>query len=490
MNFLTREIAFATIVLFCVPFVLSADDDPIEDDFFDDDDSDPVEDPDDFVGDTVSGEASGVTGVSVRPGGGAIVDHADSITTGAGDTFTNVHGAEFDADGRLVEAASFEFDDGLFNDVTGFEPDEAGGYLIERAGRIVHAGNLLINAEGVRFVDDVLDAASADSFVRGNVVATRLGGLVLGNLSFTVDSAESLLAGCVLVSNVTATTVTTYADGLTLAPDNDQAIAVRDCAFNEVTFSGAVGELRIAATVPATYNVINGSLEYEGDGYRERIEANASAVVELDPQHGIACAEIEPVGTYWYNAIDLRQDFGILIPANGTRYRLCIRKDPSQRFTNYDGLADLVAQRITLSNAARFLKYPFRAGEPVSLLMDELYANEPGFNASLALDRETGLIDTVAITGRAISEHSTAVTTPSSYYELREAAVEGETHRLLRIDFRKPLGALTQSRVVRYLTSYFRPEMTIQDEVLVQRGSNNTIRVLPPGHADIERIMN
>lgn len=470
----------STLIFFYCAFGIAAQ--TVDDEFFDGD-----ADLDELVGQATGTSASGVSNAQPRPGGGAIVESADAITTASGATFEHIHGAELDASGRLVSASSFNFEGGLFNDVDGFEPLAGGGFAIERAGRILHLGSVLTNAVGVRFSDNVLVAESVGSFSRGHVVVAELGGLAAGESAFTVDRAESLFAGCVLASNVSAAKVTTYSDGIALAPETDEPIAVRDCAFNDVTFSGAGGELRVAGTVPATYNVINGTLAVKAADHREQIDANASAVVELDPQEGIACATITPPGTYWFNARDLRQDFGVHVPANGTLFKLCIRKAARQHYAEYDGLADLVEQRVWLSKTVQFLKYPFRGDQPDSLLMNALYSNTPGFNATLALNRSSGLIDAVAITGAAVAGE--AATMPNSYYHLREGNVDGSTHRLLRIDFRTSLAALTQSRVVRYLTSYFRPEIAMDDEVLVQQNNESTISVLPPGHTNINAIV-
>lgn len=452
----------------------------VGDDFFD-------TDPTQAVSEATGTTATGVSNALPRPGGGAIVESAESITTASGQRLENVHGAELDGQGRLIKAGSLEYSGGLFTHVEGFEALADGSYAIERAGRIIHKGNLLTDAVGVRFADDVLGAESVGSFARGRVIAGRLGGLIADDLSFFVDHAESLLSGCIFVGNVSATQVTSHADGLTLEPLDDEPIAVRDCDFNELQFSGA--ELRIAASVPASYNVIGGTLLYKSNGSREQVYSNTSAVVEMDGQHGIACAAIEPPGTYWYNANDIRQDFGIHVPPDGSRFRLCIRKHPDQRFLQYDGLADLVDRQVVLSEAVQFLKYPFHSGQPLSLLMDLLYANEPGFNATLTVRRGSGLIGTVAIGGGPASEHSTASTMPNDFYEFRETAIDEETHRLMRIDFRASPGTRAQSRVSHYLTDYFRPELTFENEVATQTNDHGTIRVLPPGHTEIKEIV-
>ncbi len=444
--------------------------------------------PSQAVSEATGTTATGVSNALPRSGGGAIVDNAESITTASGQRLENVHGAEIDGLGRLISAGSLEYGGGLFTHVEGFEALADGSYAIERAGRIIHEGNLLTDAVGVRFADNVLGADSVGSFARGRVIVGRLGGLIADELSFFVDHAESLLSGCISVSNVSATQVTSHTDGLTLQPVGDVSIGLRDCDFNDVAFSG--DELRIAASVPASYNVIGGTLIYEGGAFRERIDANVSAVVEMDGQHGIGCAELEPPGTYWYNDVDLLQDFGIHVPQDGSRFRLCIRKHPDQRFHRYDGLADLVDGQTALSKAVQFLKYPFAGGHPSSLLMNQLYANEPGFNATLTVRRGSGLIGTLAISGGPASEHSTAATVPSSFYELRETAIDEETHRLMRIDFRALPGVQAQSRVSHYLTGYFDPELTIENEVATQTNNRGTIRVLPVGHEEIGEIMN
>ena len=476
-----KSIAFLLmfVVIIGIPNIAASQ--PVGDEFFD-------TDPTQAVSEATGTTASGVSTARARPGGGAFVDGADSITTASGQRFDNVIGAELDGEGRLIKVASVEYDGGQFNHVEGFAVLADGSYTVKRAGHIMHAQSLLVDAVGVRFADNVLSAESVGSFARGDVIVGGLGGLVADGLSFFVGHAGLVRFGCLLVTNVTTTQFTSYADGLTLEPVGDEPIVVHGCGFQDINFSG--DELRIAATIPASYNVIGGTLRYEADGFRERIDANASAVVEMDRQHGIACADIEPPGTYWYNADDVQQDFGVHVPIEGTAFQLCIRKHPDQHFMQYDGIIDLVAHRASLSRHVQFLKYPYRDSQPASLLMNALYSNHYGFEGSFTFDRVLGLIDTVDILGRVVRTGHEAVTTISNYYTIREAKIDGDLHRLARIEFRASPGDLTQSRVGHYRTDYFDAGITLANEILTQKAGNTTIRFLPPGHGDIARLVN
>ncbi|MBL7056439.1 hypothetical protein ISS07_06000 [Candidatus Woesearchaeota archaeon] len=423
-----------------------------------------------------------------------------------------------DFDGSEITADSIQFGTATIDGVKGFK-ETVTGYEVNSASTLSESGNVITNGIGIRFADGILTADSADSFLKANSLSSNVDGLSSSGSSFSVVSADSILSGCINIRDVKDSSFTLFNDAVEVKAGRGVFVNVNDCSENDVTFESNDGKVLLNKQIPTTYNIEHGTLTFSSDQYEERIDANNSAIIELDPSFGFSCMQITPLGTYWYNDNELEKDFGINIPQDAETFKLCLKKSPIQEFSEYDGLVNFIKGKVELTKTVNYLKYPFKNSLPSSLLMDNLFENH-NFNAKFFLDNEFNFIALIEIgnnqenniihdnlnnknnnwdnneninnvgSNDVLSVNGVALTKPSNYYEIKEKTINNEIHRLIKINYKLNNNELTQNRIKEYKTKYFFPILNINNNVATQISNENKIEVLTPNNARISQIVN
>jgi len=449
--------------------------------------------------------------ISSKEPGSVSFDQPTELTLGSGQKITVSGKVDF-KDGNVARADSIKYNDADISKAEGFEATND-GYKIAKAERLVHAGNLITGGVGITFQNNKLTAEHADSFIKAGAVGTNIEGLEADATTFSVITADIVQNDCVSVNKVIDSVFSVYSNALEVKAQKGVNVSLTDCSFNDVTFESNDGKVLVNKQIPPVYFIENGTLVYRGMNYTEKVEANNSAKVEMDPQFGFSCMSIRAVGTYWYNHNDMKKDFGVHVPA--VQFRLCLKKSQMQKFSDYDGLVDFTKNEIFLSKIVDYLKYPFRNNQMASLLMTKLFEDEADYEAYFKLDNNFVFIDSLLMKGKgnelnilnnnasnamntnqnnavntnkndSMTQNSNAnqkqsiittktITPPNNYLEIKEKTIGNEVHRLAKINPTVSREQLEDSRIIIYKTDYFNAKITIKNNITVQENKINRI---------------
>ena len=129
----------------------------------------------------------------------------------------------------------------------------------------------------------------------------------------------------------------------------------------------------------------------------DKIRAESKATINID--NCFECMSITPAGTYFYLDQDTRKDFNINIPKESSLYKLCLKKNSAQHFTNYNGLVDFVDKKIELNGIVNYLRHNLKNNQILSLISDFVYQGLKDVNALLNYDNNLLFLNNVNIKG-------------------------------------------------------------------------------------------
>ncbi len=480
-------------------------------------------DPEAAIEETTRLEADGVSSAEARSGGGARIEHADSLTADAGRRFENIDGADVDSDGNVIHADHIEIDDIEFTDVAALDPigSEARNLRADSAALISGEDFEATTVAGFELADGNLRIGSAENSVIGDVTVYRAEGIsrqngiikiakasrieigegVLSEIenfegtgsSFHVGSAKDIMNGCLLLSGVWDSNLHVTKDSLVIDPASGVVFSISDCGFSQSSFEAFSenSSLEISKTKEASYEISHGKLSCFDGTTTEIIETNATAHVQYGASC-MRCVSIDPKSTYWLNSeIYISRDFGVHVPGHGSQFKLCIRKHSSELRQAAAGYVDLVEDSVFLTKTAILLRYPFRHGQPSSLLMNQLFQVVNGFEGSLSSFRNyTRSSFVIGLVNDSVAPNAAAIVNPNNYFTLREQPTLKGIHRLLKTNPKIAASELTDSRVWAYSDSTSDLHIVITGNGLFQQGSRNSIIALPAGHDEISELVN
>jgi hypothetical protein len=90
----------------------------------------------------------------------------------------------------------------ILDNVKGFEATSDTAWTADFAEQIQSLDFLLLNAFGVKLENGILTAEHADSFLREGSITTNLDKLESKPSSFSVEKADSIVAGCLTFNNI------------------------------------------------------------------------------------------------------------------------------------------------------------------------------------------------------------------------------------------------------------------------------------------------
>ena len=347
----------------------------------------------------------------------------------------------------------------------------------------------LTNGVGVTYDGANLKFKSADSVLTDKSATTNIKEYNGYGETFSVDSADSFLSDCIRVDSIKDSEFK-ISDKVEITTSSDSNLKITDCSYNEFEFKGK-GTISVDKSSDAPkYVVENGTLTKKDKGFNESIESNNSITVETDKTFGIKCLTITPAGSYFYNDIDLRKDFTINIPKESAVYKLCIRRDSTQQFKDYNGLIDFPNKKIELNGIVNYLRYPLKNNQISSLLGKFVYKGLKDVNTMLSYDSDLIFLNNIFLVNKDnVKTNILSITYPSNYYQITEMQFDDGLHSIIQLDLNLRKSDLTQNINYNYQTDYFQPKASIKDNVLIQNTPTQKITILPPEHEKIKEIL-
>ena len=346
----------------------------------------------------------------------------------------------------------------------------------------------LTNGVGVVYDGNKLNFKHADSVMTDKSATTDVDNFEGYGDIFSVEKADSFLSDCIRVDNIKDSEFK-VSNKVEITTKSDVGLKITDCSYNEFEFKGK-GKVSVDknGNNPA-YTVENGTLTKKENGYNESVESINSIIIETDKTFGFKCLTITPVGSYFYNDNDLRKDFIVNIPKESSVYKLCLRKNKAQFFSNYNGLVDFVDKKIELNGIVNYLRYPIKNNQISSLLSDFVYKGLKDVKTLLTYDRDLLFLNNAEIKNILQNKQQIAITKPNNYYNVKEIELEdGKIHRIVELN---PINKnqLTQDIASNYESDSLKPKIKIINNVLIQDNGKNSITFLPPEHEKINQIL-
>ncbi len=404
-------------------------------------------------------------------------------------------------EGSIKYADSLQYSSGNFIGVRQFRETD-NGYTIEEAEQVEQNNNFITNGRGITFENEIFTADYAETFLKSGSISSNLFNLTSRPNTFSVDQADSVLSGCVTIDNVSNSTFTIYNNGIEISTPSNEDVHINDCSFQESTFNSNDGRVIISKDNPPKVFMENGNLTIEDEEFIEIVEAENISKVELDPVFGVKCAFISPEGTYWYKdkSIPIR-DFAVRVPNQSSEYKLCIKKDPSQRFTNYSGLVDFTKDEIKLNGIITYLRLPFEITNRQTYEYFFLDFNflpvylgfDPKNQVVMTLDKDFLFVDNFSLI-------NANPTTEGIFSYVNHGSNAVYEHNREEIKRYQRFNENPMPTIIKNYNSYFgkiTPSIYFKDDILIQEGINDVGTVSKvqafckdcPGHEDFEADM-
>jgi hypothetical protein len=249
----------------------------------------------------------------------------------------------------------------------------------------------------------------------------------------------------------------------------------------------------------SVYTVTDGTLTVEGengilgltDTYNESIDAfNSTAVIIVDPAFGVSCMQLLPKSTYHYIDPIIEKDFSLSIPANGAPYALCLKKSAGQELFGYEGVVDFTTKEIDLRNVINYKRYPLKNNKIADTLTTEVFEGKSNSRAELRYLPTFILLDSIMLYD--VGTQSTPLTSrtkPSNYYSITQENIDGESKRLVLVNWKLKGNQYTQSIPQSYIADDSLPKLTLVHNVLIQDNSITRATILPPDHGQIATLI-
>ncbi len=326
----------------------------------------------------------------------------------------------------------------------------------------------------------------ADSILTDKSASTNIDNFDGYEDIFSVEKADSFLSDCIRVDNIKDSEFR-VSNIVEITTKSNVNLKIADCSYNEVIFSGK-GKVTVDKNSDnPKYIVENGTLTKKEDNYNETIESNNSIIIETDKTFGFKCLTINPVGSYFYNDKDLRKDFVINVPKESSTYKLCLRKNSAQQFTDYNGLVDFIDKKIELNGVVNYLRYPLKNNQISSLLSDFVYRGLKNVKTLLNYDENLLFLKNIGIKNVLENKQQITITKPNSYYAIKELE-DGKIHRVVELN-KITKNQLTQDISTNYESDSLGVKITIINNVLIQDNGQNRITILPLEHSKISSLI-
>lgn len=326
---------------------------------------------------------------------------------------------------------------------------KSGSHVIDASGdSLVIDGNTMMGASNVHLEDGVVSIDFVERFVSDSVTvsdgvnvrvlgdgmvegesawdlavgsrewAGNVENFVIGPSRVMVETADYVFRDCLQFVNVSnaefefGTSTTARLLGTTMQ--------IKNCQGKELSFTAlGNGTLNIQDD---TYSITNANLSYEDTEYIEWIQATNGALIIMDEHYGFSCMTIMPGGTYFYSSkIDKRVDQSVESPEPyGIDYRLCIKKDNSQTFTNFDGIIDLVNNFNVLDSTVNYYRYPLRNNVLAGVVLQPVYQAFLNPKMKMRLDTYNIYSTNMTVTPHS-SDKTVSKTIASNYLTIRES---------------------------------------------------------------------
>jgi hypothetical protein len=436
---------------------------------------------------SISGTDFRIGGRSFRSGSNVRIEHgrivsADRLVDEAGNEVRFGRDIERDSSGvRVGEAEEYRKDNVYAKNIRDADFGDDGTYFLGEVELLSVDGFVVSSGRGVSFDGGVFRVDSADGISIENGFITLVRSFEGDRFGFWVESAEIVMVRCLDVQDVERSWFTVYSGGTQINPSSGVLLNITDCITKESFFValGEDAEVSIGEEEPITYSVKQGNLSFDGDGFYEAIQVEDNTVVVLD-HYGFTCMSISPVGTYFYSdKVNKRKDFSISIPDYGYNYRLCIRKDESQQYSDFDGLVDVVDGFNELSGIVNYLRYPLKDGELAGLVLEDVYQGFAMPVARMFYDSGLVFLNNVSVSIPYSANTTVSLTVPSNYYMIKEEPMEDGIHTLVKVDTSLGKEELTDS-IIRNYNGFI-----IANNVLVK----DNLMVLSPGHEMIAEVL-
>ena len=248
----------------------------------------------------------------------------------------------------------------------------------------------IIKGNGFSYRNGIVKVEKADTIKIKDGILADVENFTGNEIEFSVGEVKTVINEGVTINNVLDSDFKITDDDIEIISNEGTTFDILDSSFAETTFTANEnGKITITKDIPTDYTIQNGSLIFNSTSFSETITANNSVMATLDPIYGFSCMTITPPGTYFYNDENILKDFAVHVPVNGSEYKLCIRKDTIQHFTDYDGIVDFPDNLINLNKIVTYLRYPFENGILTDLIMKPVYGGKDiGNNATMKLDDE------------------------------------------------------------------------------------------------------
>lgn len=223
-------------------------------------------------------------------------------------------------------------------DLDSFEKDtkiklENGIVTIDEKDDLIGAKNVVGNEEG--YTIDKVDSFERDGFVISNGINVTVteseiyfdkADVVLNNGSIAVeveeyngtigsfccDEAEIVMKNNIIFYNVTDTCFDVFADGLEAKPGFNVTLNFIDSNGVMANFTAIGNQSSIRISNTNMYTITEGLLTIDNmdkKNYSESLMCLNKCNVTTSAFYGIECAWIIPIGTYFYNDVNILKDF-------------------------------------------------------------------------------------------------------------------------------------------------------------------------------------
>ncbi|MBI2546085.1 hypothetical protein HYV81_02810 [Candidatus Woesearchaeota archaeon] len=356
---------------------------------------------------------------------------------------------------------------------------------------------IINNGVNVKYKQGNLTAEHADSVIKDGSITTNVEDLNAGSQTFFLGKADSLMSDSITLRDLKNATVKVKQQDIQISFDGDYEINITDKSFAHTSFNATEGSsLVITKTIPAYYNLSNGSLSFSGiegpyGAFTETVQTATNASVYLNPSLGFICAFLMPLSTYaFYSFEDTRRDFAISIPQNSSQFKVCTRKDWVEKHDNncnQCAIIDFVSKKIEMHGFVSYLRHHIKGSSVVSSSLQLFHISLPNASASFTLD--AGFIFIPQLRISYTQQHpEISRTFASRYHTLYERQVNNSMHRFLKTNFQLPLSEMSDNLVYTYTTNYSDFDTTIRDNVVSQKAGSK-VTVLPPNHPLIKKYL-
>lgn len=387
----------------------------------------------------------------------------------------DVEGSVDIAGGNIAKADNVKIGNAKMQGVSDFSATADNSFAVGSVDELQLNDFILTNGQNVAYNDGILTADHADSFTRQEAVAANVDVLDAGASEFSVASADTVIAGCTTVRDVSNTAFTIYQNAIEASPKDGAALHIQDCSKNQATFTSqkqAAAKAIITKTKPTTYSIENGTLAIESADHTETIEANGSATAKIESDKGVLCAILDAPSSYWYHA-HFFDDFGLNVP-QGTQ-KICFKKTEKDSYSDYNSLVDFVGNKLELNGIITYLRLPFFDNKPASFLMDQVYtSNDTNNTAEITLDPTMRNVVNITLKNSKPKAGFVAAIT-SGWYRIEEYGTTSSTRRLGYFNEKEQSTA-----VERYFANLGKaqPAVLFQNNTLIQLSKNNSVRTV------------